>query len=445
MPAIVVAVSFICTILCAIPFPWHYRTGNIPTMMNMIWIGQGNLFRGISAIIWNGSVERKALVYCDIALQLQIASVWGMSASALCITRHLESVSSPRYSSSGLNDPRNRKMFEIFMCIIAPFIFAAVHLIVQGHRFDLIEDVGCSPTTYWSWASIFLFFLPPVCLGIANSFYAVLALRWFIQRRAQFHDLLNASGYTASRYIRLMGLALAELVGIITCNLVVLGLNAEVPLRPWISWDNVHSDFKRVDQYPLSVMTQHNRDVLWGVWALYPISAVLFFAFFGFGQEAITEYKKTYQWIRVHIFRGPPLPNQNSRGNVSLPSFVASGSMASRSKAQLSSAGQSMTVSRKYDPTLDFDDDSLYDADERRGQRSVTLNDLESSGTDYSSVDEKSLAASRSLTPAPAPAPQLPQLPMPTLSIPQTPHHLSLSQTSSSADEESAPGTPRAL
>ena len=60
------------------------------------------------------------------ALQLQIASIWGMSACALCITRHLESVSSPRYSSGGLNDPRNRKRFEIFMCIIAPFIFAGV-------------------------------------------------------------------------------------------------------------------------------------------------------------------------------------------------------------------------------------------------------------------------------------------------------------------------------
>jgi pheromone a factor receptor len=144
MPAVLVVVSFLCTVICFIPFPWHYRTGNIPTMMNMIWIGQGNFFRGISAIIWNGSVERKALVFCDIgmiavlgynshqvlsvttALQLQIASIWGMSACALCITRHLESISSPRYSSSGLNDPRNRKMFEIFMCIISPFIYAAI-------------------------------------------------------------------------------------------------------------------------------------------------------------------------------------------------------------------------------------------------------------------------------------------------------------------------------
>jgi len=180
-------------------------------MMNMIWIGQGNFFRGIDAIIWNQNVKKQALVYCDIstclavpythpsgteelftALQLQIASYWGMAAVALCITRHLESVASPRYSASGLNDPRNRKIFEIFMCIIAPFIFAGLRqysalldisrfaradstiadLVVQGHRFDIIENIGCTPTTYWSWASIFLVFVPLLVLGIVNSFYA---------------------------------------------------------------------------------------------------------------------------------------------------------------------------------------------------------------------------------------------------------------------------------
>lgn len=123
--------------------------------------------------------------------------MWGMNACALCTARHLESISSPRYSSSGLNDPRRKKYFEIFMCCIAPFIFAAIRkslweagfllsrysnlilafhfaspdLIVQGHRFDLVEDVGCSLSTYWSWASIFLFYVPPLFLGLVTTIY----------------------------------------------------------------------------------------------------------------------------------------------------------------------------------------------------------------------------------------------------------------------------------
>jgi pheromone a factor receptor len=48
----------------------------------------------------------------------------------------------------------------------------AIDLIVQGHRFDIVEDEGCSFTTYWSWASIFLFYVPPIVLGLVNSVYA---------------------------------------------------------------------------------------------------------------------------------------------------------------------------------------------------------------------------------------------------------------------------------
>lgn len=279
---------------------------------------------------------------------------------------------------------------------------------------------------------------------LTNEISTAMALRWFLQRRAQFQDLLNNSGLTASRYLRLMGLAIAELICVLVLNTFVLYVNAERPLRPWINWQNVHSDFKRVDQYPLAVLSTYYQHTLWATWSIYPMSAVAFFAFFGFGREAIAEYKKSYHWVRVHIFRRPPIENQFPRGNVSLPSFVASGSLASRSKTQLSSNGRSMTASQKYDATLtfDFDNDSLYDADERRGQRSVALTDLESSGTDYQSIDEKSFTTSLSAPAPPAPAPQPP---MPALTLPPAVHHVTFSPSPVVDDESSAPGTPRAL
>lgn len=446
--AALVSVSFICTVISFIPFPWHWRSHNIPTMMMMVWIGQGNFFRGISAILWSGSVERKDLVFCDIMLQLQIASVWGMCACALCITRHLESVSSPRYSATGLNDPRNKRRFDIFMCCIAPFIFAGIHLIVQGHRFDLVENIGCSYTTYWSWASLFLFYLPPVALSVGNSIYAGMALWWFIQRRAQFRDLLNTSGLSGSRYIRLMGLSVAELLGNLIINGYILGENAKYPMRPWINWQNVHSDFKRVDQYPLALYTQSELNTLWGTWALYPISAVLFFAFFGFGQEAVIEYKRSYQWVRVHVFRLPePQRNHSTAGGASLPSFVVNSSMASRSKATMtSSVGDrttpSMTASEKYDAGLDLDDDSLYDADEYRGRRAVALGDLES-GTN----DEKSFGGSFSSFSHHQPATDATIPPVPPM--PSRPAaaavRVSLSHSRRSSSDGSITETPSAL
>jgi len=281
-----------------------------------------------------------------------------------------------------------------------------------------------------------------------------MALRWFIQRRAQFHDVLSTSGFTPSRYIRLMGLAMAELVGVLGINLYILASNAKnLRLRPWISWDYVHSNFKRVDPYPFAVLPQLTINTYYVNWAYYPISAVLFFAFFGFGQEAMAQYKKTYHYIRVHIFRRPPVPERDSHGKVGIPSFVVPDSMASKNstKAQLSSSLSTMSTaaSQKYNATLSFTDDSLYDTDERRGQRTVALDDLECAGGnpgDYQTVmdDEKSFATSLSI---PMPIPPIPartanapppQIPMPTLTIPPiTVRRLSFSRASPSSDQDS--------
>ncbi|KAF8317885.1 STE-3-like pheromone receptor, partial [Clavulina sp. PMI_390] len=285
-------VCFLATFFVLIPLPWHWRTRNIPTVASIIWLAQANFFRGVSAIIWRDNVVRHHLVYGDIVLQLQVASLWGLTAAAFCITRHLEFVSSPRYATTGLNDERNRKRFEIFMCWISPWIYCGLHLIVQGHRFDIIENIGPSITTYWSWASLWLFFLPPIMLSLGTSFYAARAFYWFFQRRAQFRDLLSSSGLSHSRYLRLMGLAVAEFLGTVSCNSYVIYVDSKTPLRPWISWQNVHSDFRRVDQYPMALLSSYWYKQYWVVWSFYPYGAFLFFVFFGFGREATLEYKK---------------------------------------------------------------------------------------------------------------------------------------------------------
>ncbi|KAG8983263.1 hypothetical protein FRB90_006171, partial [Tulasnella sp. 427] len=39
---------------------------------------------------------------------------------------------------------------------------------------------------------------------------------------------------------------------------------------------------------------------------------VLFFIFFGFNQDAVTEYRRVYEWIRVKIFCRPVKPSNES-------------------------------------------------------------------------------------------------------------------------------------
>ena len=40
--------------------------------------------------------------------------------------------------------------------------------IVQGHRFDILEDVGCYPVVYNTLPAYFIYFMWPVVLGVIS-------------------------------------------------------------------------------------------------------------------------------------------------------------------------------------------------------------------------------------------------------------------------------------
>ena len=60
-----------------------------------------------------------------------------MTAACLCITRYLESVASGRAGVSTWEDRRRRIIFELILCIGIPALIMGLHIIVQGHRFDI--------------------------------------------------------------------------------------------------------------------------------------------------------------------------------------------------------------------------------------------------------------------------------------------------------------------
>lgn len=137
----------IAVLLVFLPLPFLFRAKNrnIALLSLAIWIVQRNIFQGINAVLWSDNVVIKWAVYCDIseyisvllyllslltqiaqiALFLKDAGVFGMVASNMCILRHLEHISSPAYVGADPNYARKRTIFEILMCIVFPFVFAA--------------------------------------------------------------------------------------------------------------------------------------------------------------------------------------------------------------------------------------------------------------------------------------------------------------------------------
>ncbi|CAE6382660.1 Pheromone B beta 1 receptor OS=Schizophyllum commune GN=BBR1 PE=3 SV=2 [Rhizoctonia solani AG-1 IB] len=302
-------VSFICTVLVLIPLPWHWRARNTATLSIIFWLTSINFTRGVNAIVWGGNIINKAPVWCDISAKLVIGANVALPASTLCICRYLAQVASPRHAIANSSDKRRRMIFEICMCAVLPAIGMALHYVVQGHRFDILEDFGCNPTTYVSVAALFIVYIPPLVLALGTLIYAGIALRWFVHRRAQFQAVLqsNQSGLTTGRYLRLIALSITEMLFATAMTLFILVVTIEDNgIRPWVSWDFVHADWMRVDQFAKILVPQYFWDRYLLTWYIIPITSVIFFAFFGFGQEAKAEYIKYFNWVKTRILRIKP-------------------------------------------------------------------------------------------------------------------------------------------
>ena len=138
--------------------------------------------------------------------------------------------------------------------------------------------------------------------NLTNLLITALTLRAFWKRRLQFAQLISTnSALNVSRYIRLMLLALLNMtmtvpLGVFSIYLASYG----VPLAPWISWENVHFNFSQVDLVPSLIWRtdpSFSASVELTRW-LFPVSAFLFFALFGFASEAQKQYNTLFHRCR---------------------------------------------------------------------------------------------------------------------------------------------------
>ena len=160
---------------------------------------------------------------------------------------------------------------------------------------------------YISIEAILIIWFPQLLFFIISFIFGALALHNYARRRLTFalHLDQSNSAMTTNRYLRLIAMALTEMI--LGTSLTVFNLfsNVSVGLRPWISWENVHSNFSQVGLFPTSIMPPQLMTNVMIVWWTLPASSIIFFAFFGFGEETLKEYKKVWVWIKVKVFKRP--------------------------------------------------------------------------------------------------------------------------------------------
>ncbi|KAL6308810.1 fungal pheromone STE3G-protein-coupled receptor [Sparassis latifolia] len=293
-------VAFLAAILVLVPLPWYWRAKNVATLSLMAWLFVVNVIYGVDSILWHDSVVVVVPVWCDITTRIIIGAQMALPAACMCICIHLEQVASGRQARTLRSEKQRRQIIEAVLCFLVPVVWMALHYTVQGHRFDIIEGYGCRPNTYVSIPAIIIIWVPPLVLATITLIYAALAFHYFLRRRITFAKYLESSGLTTSRYLRLMLMSVVLMVmGVVSTSFTLW--YSSLSLRPWTGWASVHSDFSRIAQFPLVLVSVDVRRYYYVIWMIIPVSSFIFFLFFAFGRDAMLEYRAFVAWIRRSV------------------------------------------------------------------------------------------------------------------------------------------------
>jgi pheromone a factor receptor len=172
-------------------------------------------------------------------------------------------------------------------------------IVVQGHRGDIIEGIGCNPSTYYVTLAYPLVFIWPPIISFIAVVYGCLAFRGFLKKRKTLDARVTSESHMdKGYYLRLMWFSLIPLLVMLPLSLYILIVNATRTrqLRPWISWEDTHLKFNRFDRYTLAQLKTEPA-VYWSfvlvTWCC-PLSWVLFIIFLGTGPAHRKQYRRWF-------------------------------------------------------------------------------------------------------------------------------------------------------
>jgi pheromone a factor receptor len=142
-----------------------------------------------------------------------------------------------------------------------------------------------------------------LALWCPGSFVPVRTIYTLNKRQRQFSEFMLAPGLGRSRYFRLMAIAGVEMLATIPLGTYLIVYESKSPLEHWKSWADSHANYSRVLQVP-SLIWKHDPALVHGLelhrWSLVGC-AFVFFALFGFADEARLHYRLVYTSLASHI------------------------------------------------------------------------------------------------------------------------------------------------
>lgn len=113
------------------PLPPHILAGNAGVVILVSWFSIYMLTSFINAIVWRGTVEDLAPLYCDFVTAIQAVVVMGCECGVLCITRQL-------YKITRLESVCTTKA-EVRNCCI---YYSPMLMLRSGGKIELLTSVS---------------------------------------------------------------------------------------------------------------------------------------------------------------------------------------------------------------------------------------------------------------------------------------------------------------
>jgi pheromone a factor receptor len=196
-------------------------------------------------------------------------------------------------------------------------IYRDAEFFVSSYRYQIVENFGPWYSTDYTVVAIFLVIGWPVVIGNVSFVYCgtrvpfpssftathsstAMTIYHLVKRKRQFNEIMSSNrGLNQSRYIRLMMLASCDML--ITTPLstyfMAWGIKRIIQLgNPSYSWARLRHNYSHIPEIT-SIQLKANPAKLTSAeltrWSVV-VCAFIFFAFFGFADEAWIHYRRVY-------------------------------------------------------------------------------------------------------------------------------------------------------
>ncbi|KAJ6542963.1 GPCR fungal pheromone mating factor, partial [Mycena capillaripes] len=130
----------------------------------VLWLLLGNTVHAVNALVWASNTETRIPIWCDIVTKLLVGATIALPGVCLCSARYLELLSSSRKIYPNTYSKRIHTLLDVALCYVLPLLYMTLHFAVQDHRFDLVQNFGCSASIHRSTPAVLIMIIPPLIL-----------------------------------------------------------------------------------------------------------------------------------------------------------------------------------------------------------------------------------------------------------------------------------------